>query len=584
MQQVFSRMGQQREFSRRLLSIAILGGVVTSFSPGAMAQESVAIEKKTEAKLEQVDSPKELAQIVEPSGIVLNLNESGEIVAAQVQSAQPTSSQDANQAEAKAESSAIAIVQGAPLGKYWLGLGLKKIEGDLATYLGNSDGMLVFEIYPNSPAEKAGWKVGDILLSFRGKPINDFESLLTEINAAENQASDAVLLRQSQKVETKITPEERPNNVPQIEARKEAEIAKNEAEKVGELFVFEADMIEDGDSKDGQKRMIFRAVPNPNSKGTKDSNGSQPKIQIFGIEGGELKIPEGALKVAPELNEALKNLKDIDVTKIGEAVTVEVAVNDEQGDEQRKEKKSVTTSQSENISVTVNRKSDKEPATYSVTINGEKYEGTTDKLKDAPEKVRELVEKQLGGINTKTITLPGGKTIQISPNMLGQPGKSMEIKVLEKMEGKNESSSKDGSEKKSSGKNEVKTESSSTTRVIVTTDQNGKIQVTEINPKSGVNEKEVEALVEKARKQAEAMLEKSGKNIGIGVQRMELKKSDGVKEDANSADKKPNEMKGTIQLRMEAAGSKETEALKKEIAELRKMVDELRAKLDSKKD
>jgi hypothetical protein len=99
-----------------------------------------------------------------------------------------------------------------------------------------------------------------------------------------------------------------------------------------------------------------------------------------------------------------------------------------------------------------------------------------------------------------------------------------------------------------------------------------------------VNEKEVEALVEKARKQAEAMLEKSGKNIGIGVQRMELKKSDGVKEDANSADKKPNEMKGTIQLRMEAAGSKETEALKKEIAELRKMVDELRAKLDSKKD
>jgi DNA-directed RNA polymerase subunit L len=43
-------------------------------------------------------------------------------------------------------------------------------------------------------------------------------------------------------------------------------------------------------------------------------------------------------------------------------------------------------------------------------------------------------------------------------------------------------------------------------------------------------------------------------------------------------------MKGTIQLRMEAAGSKETEALKKEIAELRKMVDELRAKLDSKKD
>jgi len=581
MQRVFSRMGQQRDFLRKLLSVAVLGGVVTSFSQGAMAQESVAEEKKAETKLEQGDNLKVLSQIVEPSGIVLKLNESGAVVAVQAQSDQVTGSQEANQAEAGTESSAIAVIQEAPLGKYWLGLGLKKIEGDLATYLGNSDGMLVFEIYPNSPAEKAGWKVGDILLSFRGKPINDFESLLTEINAAENQASDAVLLRQSQKVETKITPQERPNNVPQIEARQETKITQTQAGGEGELFVFEADMIEDGDPKDGKKRMILRSVPNPNSSGAKSSDGSLPKIQIFGIEGGELKVPQNALKAVPEISEALKNLKDIDVTKIGEAVTVEVSVDEEQG----KEKKGVTTTKSENISVTINRKSDKEPATYSVTINGKKYEGTTDKLQEAPEQVRKLVEKQLAGTNTstQTITLPGGKTMQLSP-IFGQPGKSMEIKVFEKSEDKKESSSKDGSEQKPSSKGEMTTESSSTTRVIVTTDKNGKLQVTEINPNSGVNEKEVEAMVEKARKQAEAMLEKSGKNIGIGVQRMELKKSDSVKEDANSADKKPGEMKGTIQLRMEAVGSKETEALQKEIAELKKMVDELRAKLDSKKD
>jgi len=582
MQRFFSRMGQQRDSLRKLLSVAVLGGVVTSLSQGAMAQESVAEEKKAETKLEQGDNLKVLSQIVEPSGIVLKLNESGAVVAVQAQGDQATGSQEANQAEAGAESSAIAVIQGAPLGKYWLGLGLKKIEGDLATYLGNSDGMLVFEIYPNSPAEKAGWKVGDILVSFRGKPINDFESLLTEINAAESKASDAVLLRQSQKIETNITPEERPNTVPQIEAKQETEIVNTQVGGAGESFVFEADMVEDGNSKDGKKRMILRAVPIPNSKGTKDSKQAQPKIQIFGIEGGELKVPEGALKAVPEIDEALKKLKDIDVTKIGEAVTVEVTVDDEQG----KEKKGVTTTKSENISVTINRKSDKEPATYSVTINGKKYEGTTDKLQEAPEQVRKLVEKQLAGTNTttQTITLPGGKTLQFTPMMFGQPGKPMEIKVHGTSQGKKESSSKEGSETRPSGNDEVKTESSATTRVIVTTDKNGKIQVTEINPNSGVNEKEVEAMVEKARKQAEAMLEKSGKNIGIGVQRMELKKSDSVKEDANSADKKPGEMKGTIQLRMEAVGSKETEALKKEIAELKKMVDELRAKLDSEKD
>jgi hypothetical protein len=578
MQRPQSRIKQQRDFFRKLLSIAILGGVATSFSQGAMAQESVSEEKKAEAKLEQGDNLKVLSQTFEPSGIVLKLNESGAVVAAQVQGIQEIANQEANQAEAKAESSAIAVVQGAPLGKYWLGLGLKKIEGDLATYLGNSDGMLVFEIYPNSPAEKAGWKVGDILLSFRGKPINDFEALLTEINAAESKASDAVLLRQSQKIETNITPEERPNTVPQIEVKQETEIANTQVGGAGESFVFEADMVEDGDSKDGKKRMIWRAVPVPNSKNSKDP---QPKIQIFGIEGGELKVPQTALKAVPEINEALKKLKDIDVTKIGEAVTVEVTVDDEQ----EKEKKGVKTTKSENISVTINRKSDKEPATYSVTINGKKYEGTTDKLQEAPEQVRKLVEKQLAGTNTstQTITLPGGKTMKITP-IFGQPGKSMEVKVFEKSEGKKESSSKDGSEQKPSSKGEATTESSSTTRVIVTTDKNGKLQVTEINPNSGVNEKEVEAMVEKARKQAEAMMEKSGKNFGIGVQRMELKKSDGAKGDANSADKKPSEMKGTIQLRMEAAGSKETEALKKEIAELKKMVEELRAKLDSKKE
>lgn len=573
MQRSHSRIKQQREFIRKLLSIAVLGGAVTSFSQGAMAQDSVTEEKKAEAKLEQGDNLKVLSQIVEPSGIALKLNESGAVVAVQAQGIQAIVNQEANQAEAKAESSAIAVVQGAPLGKYWLGLGLKKIEGDLATYLGNSDGMLVFEIYPNSPAEKAGWKVGDILLSFRGKPINDFEALLTEINAAESKASDAVLLRQSQKIETNITPEERPNTVPQIEAKQETEIANTQVGGAGESFVFEADMVEDGNSKDGKKRMILRAVPIPNSKGTKDSKQAQPKIQIFGIEGGELKVPEGALKAVPEINEALKNLKDIDVTKIGEAVTVEVMVDDKSG----KETKEVTTSKSENISVTINRKSDKEPATYSVTINGKKYEGTTDKLQEAPEQVRKLVEKQLAGTNTstQTITLPGGKTMKITP-IFGQPGKSMEVKVFEKSEDKKESSSKDGSEQKPSSKGEATTESSSTTRVIVTTDKNGKLQVTEINPNSGVNEKEVEAMVEKARKQAEAMMEKSGKKY--------LKNVEETKEDAKPAEKKPTEMKGTIQLRMEAAGSKETEALKKEIAELKKMVEELRAKLDSKKE
>jgi C-terminal processing protease CtpA/Prc len=112
----------------------------------------------------------------------------------------------------------LAFVQLRIAGKYWLGLGLKKVEGDLATYLGSDKGMFIFEVYPNSPASKAEWKVGDILLSFNDKEVSDFESLLSEISAVETKSVQCELLRKGEKVEANISAEARPTDVPQIEA------------------------------------------------------------------------------------------------------------------------------------------------------------------------------------------------------------------------------------------------------------------------------------------------------------------------------------------------------------------------------
>jgi len=100
--------------------------------------------------------------------------------------------QEGTPAEATAEAESAATSNSAEetalLGKYWLGIGLKKIEGDLATYLGNDDGMFIFEIYPDSPAAKVEWQVADILISFNWKDIGDFETLLKEINSVDSKS------------------------------------------------------------------------------------------------------------------------------------------------------------------------------------------------------------------------------------------------------------------------------------------------------------------------------------------------------------------------------------------------------------
>jgi S1-C subfamily serine protease len=56
----------------------------------------------------------------------------------------------------------------------WLGVGVQPITAELAKSFGTSgEGVLVNQVMPKSPAEAAGIKVGDALLSVDGKPIKD---------------------------------------------------------------------------------------------------------------------------------------------------------------------------------------------------------------------------------------------------------------------------------------------------------------------------------------------------------------------------------------------------------------------------
>jgi serine protease Do len=57
----------------------------------------------------------------------------------------------------------------------WLGVYIQNIDYDMAEKLGlkNTDGALVSQVQTDSPAEKAGFKIGDVIVEFDGKPVKN---------------------------------------------------------------------------------------------------------------------------------------------------------------------------------------------------------------------------------------------------------------------------------------------------------------------------------------------------------------------------------------------------------------------------
>lgn len=97
------------------------------------------------------------------------------------------------------------------VGKYWLGVGLKSVEGDLAEFLGGDHGVLIEEVHEGSPAAKAGVKKGDVILSVDATEMKGVEDLLSVMRAAKGgKALTLKVRRKNEDVEVKVTPEPRP--------------------------------------------------------------------------------------------------------------------------------------------------------------------------------------------------------------------------------------------------------------------------------------------------------------------------------------------------------------------------------------
>ena len=89
-----------------------------------------------------------------------------------------------------------------------LGVGIRRLDKDLASYFpGSREGwVLVTDIYEDSAAEAAGLKVGDVVLSFDGRKVEDNEDLQSAVTEAEATATLGMkVLRHGEKLDFSVT-------------------------------------------------------------------------------------------------------------------------------------------------------------------------------------------------------------------------------------------------------------------------------------------------------------------------------------------------------------------------------------------
>jgi membrane-associated protease RseP (regulator of RpoE activity) len=102
--------------------------------------------------------------------------------------------------------------------QFWIGVALGDVEPALRAQLRlpAKKGLLVNEVYKDSPAEKAGVKVNDILLSLNGKPLSDQKTLVDLLQANGEKTMTLELLHEGKpRGDVEITSQRRkPPGVP----------------------------------------------------------------------------------------------------------------------------------------------------------------------------------------------------------------------------------------------------------------------------------------------------------------------------------------------------------------------------------
>lgn len=109
---------------------------------------------------------------------------------------------------------AVQLAESGVVRRGYLGVAIQPVEGALAEQLGvkPNEGVLVAEVYPNTPAAEAGIQAGDVILSFDRKKVSSPNELQSYVEESEiDKAHDVQILRDGKRMTLKVTVREQPS-------------------------------------------------------------------------------------------------------------------------------------------------------------------------------------------------------------------------------------------------------------------------------------------------------------------------------------------------------------------------------------
>jgi serine protease Do len=116
-----------------------------------------------------------------------------------------------------AKSVAQALLTDGVVKRGYLGCFVRELTPELAATLGlgKQAGVIVAEIYDNTPAAKAGLKVGDVITALGARPVPDTKTLQDiVIGLPLNKATSATIIRDGKTQTLQVTIVEQPENLP----------------------------------------------------------------------------------------------------------------------------------------------------------------------------------------------------------------------------------------------------------------------------------------------------------------------------------------------------------------------------------
>ena len=121
----------------------------------------------------------------------------------------------------------------------WLGVRIQTVTKEIAEELGleEASGALVADVTPNSPAEVAQFKPGDVILMFDGQDVPEMRDLPRIVAGTEiGKEVDVVLLRKGEMKTIPVIIDELDETPPTVTAAASSETTNTEAESLGMTF------------------------------------------------------------------------------------------------------------------------------------------------------------------------------------------------------------------------------------------------------------------------------------------------------------------------------------------------------------